>query len=296
MAETLFSIIIPHKNIPSLLQRCLDSIPQRDDVQIIIVDDNSNPQNVDFEKFPGLDKPNTEVYFDKSNKGAGRARNIGLKHARGEWLLFADADDQYEKGINTILEELKNEQSDLVFYNVISKDSETQIINDEAKRFSNIVAGNYENIRYKLLMPWAKAVRKSLVDNCHIRFEEIACSNDTFFSAMCDYYAKNYSVIPIIGYCWMTREGSLSRKNDIRLKKQRFKVNLRIARFMKTHEDTVGYSEFLQVTNTYLEILEHEKNKRHYLKALLKIGWTLNKPKYIFITFPHKVIQYFLSL
>ena len=43
MAETCFSIIIPHKNIPSLLQRCLDSIPKRDDVQIIVVDDNSNP-------------------------------------------------------------------------------------------------------------------------------------------------------------------------------------------------------------------------------------------------------------
>ena len=95
MAETCFSIIIPHKNIPSLLQRCLDSIPKRDDVQIIVVDDNSNPQKVDFEKFPGLDKPNTEAYFDKSGKGAGRARNVGLKHAKGEWVIFADCDDYF---------------------------------------------------------------------------------------------------------------------------------------------------------------------------------------------------------
>ena len=36
-----YSIIIPHKNIPNLLQRCLDSIPNREDVQIIVVDDNS---------------------------------------------------------------------------------------------------------------------------------------------------------------------------------------------------------------------------------------------------------------
>ena len=36
-----YSIIIPHKNIPDLLQRCLDSIPRREDVQIID-DDNSN--------------------------------------------------------------------------------------------------------------------------------------------------------------------------------------------------------------------------------------------------------------
>ena len=41
-----YSIIIPHKNTPSLLQRCLDSIPQRSDIEIIIVDDNSDEQKV----------------------------------------------------------------------------------------------------------------------------------------------------------------------------------------------------------------------------------------------------------
>ena len=57
------------------------------------MDDNSNPPKVDFEKLSGLDKPNTEVYFDKSNKGAGRARNIGLEQANGEGMIFADCDD-----------------------------------------------------------------------------------------------------------------------------------------------------------------------------------------------------------
>ena len=60
-----YSIIIPHKNIPSLLQRCLDSIPLRDDIQIIIVDDNSSPDKVDFNNFPGLDRDDTEVYLTK---------------------------------------------------------------------------------------------------------------------------------------------------------------------------------------------------------------------------------------
>ena len=84
-----YSIIIPHKNIPKLLQRCLDSIPRREDTQIIVVDDNSDPAKVDFTHFPGLSDPSVEVYFDKSGKGAGRARNIGLEHAKGKWLVFA---------------------------------------------------------------------------------------------------------------------------------------------------------------------------------------------------------------
>ncbi len=42
----LFSVIISHKNRPKMLQRCLDSIPRRDDVQIKVVDDKSDPKQV----------------------------------------------------------------------------------------------------------------------------------------------------------------------------------------------------------------------------------------------------------
>lgn len=37
-----YSFIIPHKNSPDLLNRCIQSIPKRDDIEIIIVDDNSD--------------------------------------------------------------------------------------------------------------------------------------------------------------------------------------------------------------------------------------------------------------
>ena len=100
-----YSIIIPHKNTPKLLQRCLNSIPVRNDVQIIIVDDNSDPEIVDFKQFPGLNNPNTEVIFTKEGKGAGYARNTGLSKAVGKWTLFADSDDFYNYCINDIMDE-----------------------------------------------------------------------------------------------------------------------------------------------------------------------------------------------
>lgn len=51
-----YSIIIPHKITPNLLQRLLDSIPQRDDLAVIVVNDNSSPSTVDFRHFPGHDR------------------------------------------------------------------------------------------------------------------------------------------------------------------------------------------------------------------------------------------------
>ena len=100
-----YSIIIPHKNTPRLLERCLYSIPTWDEIQIIIIDDNSNSESVDFSHFPGNGRKNTEVLFTKEGKGAGYARNIGLSHARGKWIIFADADDFFTADCFTILNE-----------------------------------------------------------------------------------------------------------------------------------------------------------------------------------------------
>lgn len=54
---------------PRLLERCLYSIPTWDEIQIIIIDDNSNSESVDFSHFPGNGRKNTEVLFTKEEKG-----------------------------------------------------------------------------------------------------------------------------------------------------------------------------------------------------------------------------------
>lgn len=76
--EINYSFIIPHRNVPHLLQRCIDSIPKRDDIQIIIVDDNSDPKIVNFECFPGLNEKCVEVYFTKEGSGICQEYRIDL--------------------------------------------------------------------------------------------------------------------------------------------------------------------------------------------------------------------------
>ena len=39
-----YSVIIPHKNVPKLLARCVNSIPVRDDIEVIVIDDCSSPE------------------------------------------------------------------------------------------------------------------------------------------------------------------------------------------------------------------------------------------------------------
>ena len=90
--DIMYSVIIPHKNIPKLLERCLQSIPSRNDIQIIVVDDCSDKDVIcKVERLCSL--YNTLLIKTTEGKGAGYVRNIGLTRAIGKWVLFADADD-----------------------------------------------------------------------------------------------------------------------------------------------------------------------------------------------------------
>lgn len=291
-----FTIIIPHKNIPDLLQRCLDSIPQRDDIQIVIVDDNSDPDIVDFEHFPGLNRTNVEVYFDKSSKGAGRARNVGLEHAKGDWLIFSDSDDIFTDQFGTILDKIVTDKvSDIVYFNVISKDSETLRATTESDFFSAIIndianQGITDYNKYLLLTPWAKSVRREMVERYGIKFEEVPYSNDTSFSAKSSFYARTVKALQEPGYCWMLREGSLWRQQNLSWYVVRMQVSSRIAKFMKSCDDTVGEQFFTTNARVYLNGITHI-SKLHYIKWVLWYAWYMHDYKQIYWRFLMPILR-----
>ena len=85
----LISIIIPHYNTPALLKRLLDSIGFHEDVQIIVIDDNSTKDISLYQAVQKEYQSDHTIFLknDSGKKGAGAARNIGLErklllHAR----------------------------------------------------------------------------------------------------------------------------------------------------------------------------------------------------------------------
>lgn len=124
-----------------------------------------------------------------------------------------------------------------------------------------------------------------MVVNNHILFEEVPCSNDTRFSALCGYYAKSISVIPIVGYCWMSREGSLWRKKDANWFMVRFGVSLRLAKFMKEHNNHDAFVLFNKETQNYLSGIEFFSIWAHWI-GWFKYGITLRDSKVLFYKLP----------
>lgn len=215
----IFSIIIPHKNSPKQLQRCLDSIPMRDDVEVIIVDDNSAPEIVDFDNFPGKDRPNTTVIFSKENGRQGRARNIALPYAKGKWLIFADADDYFTYCFNDVLNDYADSDADIVFLNICSAMDDTYLRSNRSDYWNEINDGYFNKdqeyytllLRYNYGGPWGKLVKKALVDEHQLKYEEfIPHHDDTRFAYLTGHYARSIKVDKRAVYCLTESSSSIS--------------------------------------------------------------------------------------
>ena len=219
-----FSIIIPHYDIPDLLMRCLKSIPVSEDIQVIVVDDNSPDADTYLERYPELSRPYLEFIRAPKNGGAGYARNIGLDYAKGKWLLFADADDFFVDNMYDIITTHAESDADVIYFqkravysdNLNCKSSRSGYIDKIMDIY--LKTGDEVPVRTRYYVPWGKMIKKSLVENHHIRFEEIKYSNDILFSVHVGCLAKKIEAIDTVLYVVTYREGSATydycKKND----------------------------------------------------------------------------------
>ena len=92
MDKVFFSIIIPLYNKQDSVLNSLDSVQSQtyDSYEVIVVDDGSTDKSVEIVK--SRNYKNIKI-IQKENGGPSDARNVGVKHAVGNWIIFMDADD-----------------------------------------------------------------------------------------------------------------------------------------------------------------------------------------------------------
>lgn len=250
-----YSFVIPHHNTPDLLKRLIDSIPHREDIEIIVVDDNS-----DADKKADITRSNVKViYIDKEqSRGAGKARNLGMAAATGKWLLFADADDIYKPNFIKVLDEYKDDDIEILFFNVDSVDSDTlEYGHDRTKLEQRIVEG-YDGSSQKadeLLFlrwgPWRKMLKTDFVRYYGFFYEEIPNGNDVLFSLMTSYFTTKWKVDKRILYSLSYRVGSITYS---KLNKRKYSTTINNLVRRREFFNFIGHPEWMSVLNRGTEI------------------------------------------
>lgn len=130
---SLISIIIPCYNGANYLKEAIESINnQKMNTEIIVVDDGSTDNTAELAQQLGA------RVFSIPSSGLSTARNVGLKHVNGEYVMFLDHDDLIAEGALEIL------------YHEFKKDNELQYVQAKLKDF---VSPELSDADKKLLSP-----------------------------------------------------------------------------------------------------------------------------------------------
>lgn len=161
-----FSVIIPVYNRAKVVSKTVDSVLNQEfqDREIIIVDDGSTDNSLDVLKTYGKQVK----ILQQKNQGPGAARNLGLRFATGNYIVFLDSDDLWFPWTLAIY------QKAIIYYNfpafVAGKEfnffdeSELKSVNKskiEIKYYDDYYASAYHNL---WIGTCATAIRKDIID------------------------------------------------------------------------------------------------------------------------------------
>lgn len=133
------SIIIPIYNMEKYLRKALNSCINQTlkEIEIICIDDCSTDKSSEILKEYTQKDSRIKIITQKINQGQGVARNIGIKQAIGEYIMFLDPDDWYELcACETAYKQITKNNNDIVLFNFF-------YYNNETKKFS--ISENYTN-------------------------------------------------------------------------------------------------------------------------------------------------------
>ena len=214
-----YSIIIPIYNVEKYLKQCIESILKQtyNNYEIILVDDGT-PDKAGVICDEYSDKYQFIKSIHKKNGGLSDARNVGLKNAIGEYIIFLDSDDfwlevDFLKNISEILN-----NNDILIFNSIKYFNEKKQtkprfkLTDDFNALNNKEKKEYiiKNNIYKACA-WDKVIKKSILTNNKISFPLGFKSEDMIWGANLLDNIESIVIYENPVYAYRQREESISK-------------------------------------------------------------------------------------
>ena len=216
----LVSVIIPIYNVEKYLQRCIESICNQSyqNTEIILVDDGSTDQSLKLcNEF--ANKDNRILLIHKANGGLSDARNVGMEHAHGKYIMFVDSDDYVHKDmIKEMYKKITSDASDMVIcgYKVVDEEGKekrgikyienNEIIEDEEEYWQKA----YDSSTFFYIVAWNKLYKKNIFEGLHYSVGKL--HEDEYIIHSLVSRCKKISCIKNKLYYYVQREDSITGK------------------------------------------------------------------------------------
>ncbi len=218
-----FSIIIPAYNVENYIVKTLESVCKNnlENTEIIIIENGSqdNTRELIEQYLKQMQIEHYKIIYQE-NKGVSCARNIGIDHAQGDYLIFCDGDDLCaENMIDTISPLRENGVDMLVWRYQVLQNGRYEAAH---KEFADKVLTNENALRSFLLDGYrirmgSFAVKKEFLDKAGIRYtEDCAIAEDMEFIYKCLAKAEKVVTLNDILFTYLKRSGSVMYTFDLR--------------------------------------------------------------------------------
>lgn len=242
------SVIIPIYDVEPYLADCLASVAAQtwEDIEVVMVDDGSPDGSAEIAAaFAARDARFRLVR--QANAGLGAARNTGVRHATGDYLMFLDSDDLLPAhALEYLLASLQRSGSDLATGNVLRLDGRgaRQSAMHRAV-FADAATGTHITRTRTLLrdrLVTNKLWRRSFWDAHGFAFPEGVLYEDISLALRAHFLARAVDVLPAPVYLWRRREGggrsiTQDKTRAVHLE-DRFAAVTEVRRFLSEHNFT----------------------------------------------------------
>jgi glycosyltransferase involved in cell wall biosynthesis len=175
------------------------------------------------------------------NLGAGAARNVGLRQAQGERLVFADSDDEFLPEAFEFFDEHVDDDDQLVYFLAEAVQEADGSPSNRADDYNDLCKSYLENpspltlerLKHRHLVPWAKVYSRQFIMSREITFEESRVSNDIAFNVLAAVQAQKVGVAPVAVYRAHRRLESLTANPSPDVFLERVAVKARLATALK---------------------------------------------------------------
>jgi len=214
------SVIVPVYNVEQYLEDCLSSLVRQSEpfFEIILVNDGSTDGSLAIcERYCGR-YPHMKL-ISQENRGLAAARNVGMRAAAGDYLIFVDSDDYIHLETNErILCHLAAQQVEVLHFNgeirydVPSKEKKNAYIHSAKLNGAVLTGISYFEGSFPHhwnVTVWVAAYKRSFLLEYDIRFPEGLYFEDHYFTLQVITNAKTVKCIPDIFYVRRYRENSI---------------------------------------------------------------------------------------